>query len=130
VNTEKKVDLIIIPKTSQPKEARNKKDAIDKLKIHEECASSTIHSSMLFQYIDRYPESLTKLDKYEETPLHILLQNRKGKVEDTLAMMEKNPDVLKYANRHGHLPIHIECMNRGRSVILAKLIELYPESSL
>jgi hypothetical protein len=104
----------------------NQIDELDELDLHEECKNQC-RSSIILQYIDRYPESLSKIDMSGYLPLHLLLMNRSLAVQDILAMIEKHPDALKHHCRLQY-PLHIECMKQCRSVILAKCVELYPEA--
>jgi ankyrin repeat protein len=99
---------------------------IDMLDLHEECRKRC-RSSIIRQYIERYPESLTKANREENLPLHMLLHNEASTIEDVLMMIEKYPAALLHKNNRGKLPLHIECMNQCRSSIISKCIELYPE---
>jgi hypothetical protein len=101
-------------------------DDIDQLYIHEECMNQC-RSSILLQYIDRYPEALAQADAEGYLPLHRLLWNESSSTELALMMMDKYPAALQHGNHICDLPLHIECKFRARSAILSECIERYPE---
>jgi hypothetical protein len=72
-------------------------------------------------------EELAKVDHRGCLPLHKLLEITSS-MEDALMMMEKYPAALQHQNKHGDLPLHIECLYQCRSAVIAKFIELYPEA--
>jgi hypothetical protein len=102
-------------------------EGIDELDIHRECLNQC-RSSILWQYITRYPESLSKVDEHGYLPLHLLLLHPSSTIEDALMMMDKYPAALQHQNKYCDLPLHIECRKRSRFRILSKCIELYPEA--
>jgi hypothetical protein len=56
------------------------------------------------------------------------LNNILSDTEDALMMMEKYPAALRQPIYSGDLPLHIECINRCRSAVITRCIELYPEA--
>jgi hypothetical protein len=110
-------------------EANNGMDIdISTLDIHEECKNQC-RSSIIMRYIELYPESLSVADNDGYLPLHRLLMNRSSTIDDALAMIEKYPAALQHQqDRNGYLPLHLESLYRGRSIIIAKCIEIYPDS--
>jgi hypothetical protein len=95
--------------------------------LHEECKNEC-RSTIIWQYVEQYPQSLEVKDEYGSLPLHLLLKNRNSIVEDALMMMEKYPLALEDRDGTEELPLHIECYNRCRSIIISKCIELYPQA--
>jgi hypothetical protein len=102
-------------------------EVIDGLDIHKECKNQC-RSSIIAQFIERYPESLAKSNPRGFMPLHMLLCNESSCIDLALMMIEKYPAAVQHPNCLSHLPIHIECMNQCRASIVSKCIELYPES--
>jgi hypothetical protein len=43
-------------------------------------------------------------------------------------LMDKYPNALKCRDKYGHLPVHLECMNRCLVDVIRRCIERYPES--
>jgi ankyrin repeat protein len=101
-------------------------DAIVELDIHEECKKKC-RSSILWQYIERYPQALAQEDSLRSLPLHTILKNSSSKVEDALMIIDKYPPALEHVDHRRQLPLHIECSHRGRSSIIIKCIEQYPD---
>lgn len=97
------------------------------LPIHIEC-SYRCRSAVLSKCIEGCPESLAVADEDEYLPLHTLLLNKSSCYEDALLMIERYPAALEHQNSRGDFPIHIECLNQCRSVVISKCLELYPES--
>jgi ankyrin repeat protein len=102
-------------------------DCLDKLDIHEECMNQC-RSSIILQYIQQYPESISKVDEQGNLPLHRLLRNQSSTMDVTLMMMEKYPAALQCQNMYGQLPLHVECNYECRSTIISRCVELYPGS--
>jgi ankyrin repeat protein len=101
---------------------------IDELDIHDEC-KSRCRSSIIAKYIERYPESLAKVDDVEGSlPLHLLLENPSSSIDDALMMIEKYPAAVKHRDYYGLLPLQLECLKRTSSSIILKCIEIYPEA--
>jgi hypothetical protein len=48
--------------------------------------------------------------------------------EELVQMMEEYADLPTHHDKHGNYPIHIECSNLCRSLVIAKCMELFPES--
>jgi hypothetical protein len=102
---------------------------LHKLGLHEECKNQC-RSSIILQYIDRYPECLTNVDGDGCMPLHRLLLNQAASIDVTLRLIEKYPAALLHKSYYVvHLPLLIECKNQCRSSIISKCIELYPETA-
>jgi ankyrin repeat protein len=95
--------------------------------IHGECENQC-RSTVISQYILRYPQSLAKTNEYGYLPLHILLRNESSSIDDALLMIEIYPAALQHQNNNGQQPLHIECVHQRRSCIISTCIELYPES--
>jgi hypothetical protein len=104
-----------------------KEDDIDKLNLHEECLHR-LRSSIMAEYVERYHQSLARVDQEGCLPLHRLLNNPSSTMEDALMMIEKYPAALQHQNNREILPFHVECFRQWRSPIISKCIELYPES--
>jgi hypothetical protein len=85
-------------------------------------------STIIWQHVEQYPQSLAVGDDYGSLTLHLLLKNRNSTIEDALMMMEKYPKALQHRDGNQDLPLHIECNNRFRSSIISKCIEIYPQS--
>jgi hypothetical protein len=102
-------------------------DDIDKLDIHIECRYKC-RSSIILQYVERYPESLARADDEGCLPLYLLLTNRESSIDLTAMMIDKYPTALQHKDPVGRLPLHIECKSQCRSIIISKCIELYPEA--
>jgi ankyrin repeat protein len=100
--------------------------SIDEIDIHKECKNQC-RSSIIRQYIKKYPESLRKADKHGNLPLHCLL-GKSSSIDDALMMIEKYPEAVKHSNNYGDLPLHLECIWQSRSTVISKCIQLYPES--
>jgi ankyrin repeat protein len=100
-------------------------DDLDELEIDEDK-----RSSIILQYIDRYPESLAGANKEGNLPLHRIILNKSSNIDPLLILtiMERYPAALQHPNQISQLPLHIECKNQSRSFILAKFVELYPEA--
>jgi hypothetical protein len=43
-------------------------------------------------------------------------------------LIDKYPAALQHRSKYGHLPLHLECIFHCRSFIIAKCIELYPQT--
>jgi ankyrin repeat protein len=109
------------------------RDYIGNLPLHIECQNQC-RSSIILQCIEQHPESLAIADYHGRLPLHILLENKSSSIDIILMMIEKYPAALQnwdnFSHLHLHLlvPLHMECENQCRSVIISKCIELYPEA--
>jgi hypothetical protein len=101
--------------------------AIDKFDLHKEC-SDQCRSSIILEYVERYPQLLAMADKQADLPLHNLLRNKSSTIDDALMMIKKYPAALNHRNMHDRLPLHIECMTQCRSAIISRCIELYPRA--
>jgi hypothetical protein len=97
------------------------------LPLHIECKYQC-RSSILSKCIELYPEALSIADIRGYLPLHLLLWNRSSSVEDALMLMENYAAALEHQTVNDCLALHIECHVLGRSGIIAKYIELYPQS--
>jgi ankyrin repeat protein len=95
--------------------------------LHIECMNQC-RSSIIAKCIELYPEALAKTNVRDYLPLHYVLENNASSTDDALMMIEKYPAALQYQDKYYELPVHIECRNKRRSSIIAKCIELYPES--
>jgi ankyrin repeat protein len=102
-------------------------DILDELDILDECKNDC-RSSIIRQYIELYPQSLSIADEAGYLPLHLLLWNEYSTIEDALMMIETYPAALQHQDNYHTLPIHIECNKKFRLTIIHKCIELYPES--
>jgi ankyrin repeat protein len=100
---------------------------IDELNIHEEC-DYPCRSSIISQYIERFPDALSEADEDGNLPLHVYLVNEASTIDLALMMIEEYPSALEYRNKIGQLPLHIECSLLARSSVISKCIELYPEA--
>jgi hypothetical protein len=99
----------------------------NKLDIHIECKNQC-RSSILLQYMERYPESVSKVDERGYMPLHCLLENQSSSIDLAWMMMEKYPAALQHPNKMGQLPLQIEVIHQCRSAIISRCIELYPQA--
>jgi hypothetical protein len=96
--------------------------------LQEEC-NNQCRLSILMQYILAYPESLAMINMDGHIPLHLLLWNDSSSMDVALMMIEEYPGALYHRNsKNERLPLHIECHHQCRPIIIAKCIELYPES--
>jgi ankyrin repeat protein len=102
-------------------------DDIDQLDNHEQCFLQC-RSSIILQYIEQYPDSLSMADDKGHLPLHRVLLNEAASIDITLLLIEKYPAALQHRNHDGDRPLHIECWHQCRSAIISKCIELYPEA--
>jgi hypothetical protein len=102
-------------------------DGLGRLPIHVECQNSC-RSPVISECIELYPESLAVADRCDALPLQKLLSNQLSSASDALAMIEAYPVAVKRRNGFGTLPFHIEFQTQRRPSILAKCVELYPES--
>jgi hypothetical protein len=95
--------------------------------LHEECKHQC-RSDIIFEWIEKDVEALARADESGWLPLHILLTNPSSSIDDALLMIEKYPDALKYRGNkwYQYLPLHIECRNQCRSVLLSACMEKYP----
>jgi hypothetical protein len=100
---------------------------LDELDLHEECRSQC-RSSIIMQYIELYPESLTRDDILGYLPLHLVFLNESSSIELALTIIEKYPAALKHRTLDDYLPLHIECERLCRSVLILACIEIYPET--
>jgi hypothetical protein len=103
------------------------KGGIDHLQLHVECFRQC-RSSVISQYLQQYPKSLSFPDIERYLPLHRLLENNSSTVDDALLMIRKYPAALQHPNNNGDLPLHIESRNQYRSSVISKSIDLYPEA--
>jgi hypothetical protein len=97
------------------------------LPLHIECFRRC-RSTIISKCIELYPEGLAVAS--EETlrlPMHLLLRNDLSTIDDALTITEEYREALQHRDKHGYLPLHIECFGRCRSSIISKCIELYPE---
>jgi hypothetical protein len=94
------------------------------MNIREECKTLS-RPSIILQFIERCPKSLSKVDVEGNLPIHVLLKNAKSSVEVAVMMMEKYPAALQHQNSYGHLRLRTECKYQCRSFIISKCIELY-----
>jgi ankyrin repeat protein len=98
------------------------------LPIHIECKNQC-RSKLISRCIELFPEALSKANGKGDLPLHVLLRNKSSTSEDALIMIETYPEALRHQNDDdGQLPLHIECMNQCRALIISKCFEIYPES--
>jgi ankyrin repeat protein len=63
-----------------------------------------------------------------EDILHQLLADHSSSMEDALQWINHDPFRLQHQDSKHQCPIHIECMNRCRSAIISRCIELYPQA--
>jgi hypothetical protein len=88
-------------------------------------------SIVISKCVELYPASLSMTDNWGHLPLHRLLCNEVNKlpsIDDALMLINKHRASLEHRNNSGQLPLHMECMCKGRLTILSKCIELYPEA--
>jgi ankyrin repeat protein len=97
------------------------------LPLHLECMVQC-RSPIISKCIELYPAALSIADQCGYLPLHRLLRSDSSSVEDVLVAIEKYPAALQILTDDGHLPLHLECAGKGRSSIISKCIELYPEA--
>jgi hypothetical protein len=97
------------------------------LPLHIECKYHC-RSAIISRCIELYPEGLTKGNSDGLMPLHNLLNNKNSVVEDALIMIEKYPSALRHGSPRYSYPLHLECNQQCRSMIIRKCIELYPEA--
>jgi hypothetical protein len=83
-------------------------------------------SSIISKCIEFYPRALAVTDHEMSLPLNKLLRYDASSVDDALMMIEKLPAALQHWNNCDHLPLHIECNRRCRSIIISKCIEIHP----
>jgi hypothetical protein len=99
---------------------------IDEYALHKECKNQC-RPSVIVQYIEVYPQKLAINSLgMGNLPLHGLLRNQSSSADLALMMIDKYPAALRYMDNG--LPLHIECRNQCRSVIISKCIELYPKA--
>jgi hypothetical protein len=75
---------------------------------------------------DGAEESTTK--RVDSVSLHGIFGSSFVTLDQALLMIHHYPLKLQCRDANGDLPIHLECKNQCRSSIIAKCIELYPES--
>jgi ankyrin repeat protein len=120
--------LMMIEKYPAAVKHQNRRSNIKhQLPLHIECKYQC-RSAVISRCIQLYPRSLGKVDYDYNLPLHLLLKNGSSFIEDALLMIEKYPAAVQRKGVYGYLPLHIECMNQCRSVVILKCIELYPEA--
>jgi hypothetical protein len=100
---------------------------IDELDFHMECKNQC-RSSFIKRCIELSPEGLAKCGRYGSLPLHVILMNRSSFAELAFYMIDKYTAALQHRDGYERLPLHLACMSQCRSSIIAKCIELYPES--
>jgi hypothetical protein len=92
-----------------------------------------LKSSPILYHTAIHPDALAKADRSSNLPLHLILKNSNACSQPAIAelvvdMIDKYPAGLQHRSSDGCLPLHVECMGQCRSSIVAKCIELYPES--
>jgi ankyrin repeat protein len=97
------------------------------LPLHIECRNQC-RWSILSKCIKFYPKALEVADMEGNLPLHRLLRNIFSTIEAAGIFIAKYSTALQHPNQAGQLPLHIECKNQCRPAIIARCIELYPES--
>jgi hypothetical protein len=125
--------FMIIDKNPEALQCKECVDGSDDkyLPLHIECRYRC-RPAILSKCIALYPEALSLSNQNGSLPLHLLLSNISSSVEAVTMVIEKCPTAVKcfetsYLSKK-YLPIHIECRQQCRSVVLSKFIELYPES--
>jgi ankyrin repeat protein len=98
-----------------------------KFVLHEE-SKNQCRSTIIWQYVEQYPQLLKIIDEQGNLPLQSLLINRSATIDDSLLFIEKYPAALQHRNDIGDLPLHIESSYQCRSSIIAKCIQLYPKA--
>jgi ankyrin repeat protein len=95
------------------------------LPLHIEC-KNRCRSAIIAKCIELYPEALSKADYNWFLPMHTLANNAFSTIEAALMMIEKYPAALQHRNKHGNLPLHIECRKNCRAAFISKCIDIYP----
>jgi hypothetical protein len=108
-------------------EAVTHRGKYDEFPIHIEC-DRQCRSIIISRCIELCPESLAKPERSRDLPLNRLLRNRSSSIDDALMMINKYPEAVTHRGRNREFPIHNECRVQCRSTIIAKCIELCPES--
>jgi hypothetical protein len=67
-------------------------------------------------------------DEANILPLDLVFKYGSLSIENLLMIIEAYPAALQHENIHGYLPVHVESLHECRASIIAKCIELYPES--
>jgi hypothetical protein len=93
--------------------------------LHSECKNQC-RSSILSKCIELYPEALAKVYS-RNLLLNILLGSSASSIDDAVMMMEKYPAAL-HIKIAAVIYLHSECDYRRRCAVIAKCIELYPNS--
>ena len=81
--------------------------------------------------LDAHPASVRSVDRFGNTPLHLLCFN--GRADETVAMqilnllIEKYPEAVRHANVLGNLPIHLAAETKSPDFCRV-LINAYPGS--
>jgi ankyrin repeat protein len=96
--------------------------------LHIECMNQC-RSSIITKCIQLYPQALAKANRGGQLPLHVLLSSSSSSsIENALMMMERYPAALQHQDRDDNHPLHLECTNLCRSVIISKCIEVYSQA--
>jgi hypothetical protein len=85
--------------------------------------------------IELYKESLLIPNIKGWLPLHALLRTRRQyqypkvtPVKTALMVVDQGPAAVRHHDNYGNLPIWVECYCQARYPVVAKCIELYPQS--
>jgi hypothetical protein len=108
------------------------KDNNDNLPIHIECRNRC-RVPIVVKCIELYPQSLKMANIWGSLPLHEHLNSCRRPSEEVLDprnLIKIYPAALKRQDKFGNLPIHFECYRGCRHWIIARCIQLYPESLL
>jgi ankyrin repeat protein len=96
--------------------------------LHIECMNQC-RSSIITKCIELYPQALAKANREGQLPLHVLLSSSSSSsIENALMMMERYPAALQHQDSDDNYPLHLECTNLCRSVIISKCIEVYSQA--
>ena len=95
------------------------------------CDNKSVTLNIIQLLIDAEPDSVSSVDKYGDTPLHVICFN--SKVDDETAMqimmllIEKYLEATRRVDTYGQLPIHLASWKKSPEFCRV-LIEAYPES--
>eukprot|EP00546_Thalassionema_frauenfeldii_P017771 CAMPEP_0178901454 /NCGR_PEP_ID=MMETSP0786-20121207/4031_1 /TAXON_ID=186022 /ORGANISM="Thalassionema frauenfeldii, Strain CCMP 1798" /LENGTH=593 /DNA_ID=CAMNT_0020572557 /DNA_START=148 /DNA_END=1926 /DNA_ORIENTATION=+ len=99
--------------------------------MHVAC-SGQFSETLILHLLEKvaFQKMLLKCNDSQQLPLHVALKNKEPPSAELVeAMIDKNAEALKHADKDGNLPLHLVCLAGAPNVvILENILSKYPEA--
>lgn len=99
--------------------------------LHVAC-SGQFSDTLILHLLEKvaFQKMLLKSNDSQQLPLHVALMNKETPSAELVeAMIDKNPEALKHADKDGNLPLHLVCLAGASNLVILKIIlSKYPEA--